>query len=638
VGGALVGVLVALGAAGLVASARQADMINESQRTTRAAEGYQEARFLALVQHAAHEEALAHPLDEQARRRHAHAAADFTGLLRGLHDTDESNASALDRILAQQARYVSLTRQFFDLTAAGDHDAAVELHETDLEPVEEGVLAAVAALAAVNRAATVEFTAQLERRTRAFQWGTQAALLLGLALFLVIGSFARAHYRTVARRAAHDELTGLANRASFRSRCAEVLRSVRQQGADPVVLLLDLDNFKQVNDTLGHHIGDELLVAVADRLATAARAGDTVARLGGDEFAILLPDGGRLASEQVAERIADVLRAPVCVDAVTLDVRASVGLAVMSADDDVAAWLRHADIAMYAAKKHQLGFAHYVPGEDDNTLSRLTLMHELRRALDGDEFVLHYQPKIDARTEQVTGVEALCRWQHPTRGLLHPDQFINAIELSNLSYPFTLMVIEKALAHTRSWYERGRPLPVAVNVSSRCLIDRRLPGAVAELLDRAGVSAAALCVEVTESSVMTDPDRALTVLTALRTLGVRTSIDDFGAGHSSMTHLKLLPVDELKIDRSFVMDMCADARNGMLVRAAIQLGHGFGLSVVAEGIEDDKTYAVLQDLGCDVAQGYHFARPLPPDALAQWLDSYGDPAVIPSHQDATAVR
>jgi EAL domain-containing protein (putative c-di-GMP-specific phosphodiesterase class I) len=274
------------------------------------------------------------------------------------------------------------------------------------------------------------------------------------------------------------------------------------------------------------------------------------------------------------------------------------------------------------AKEAQLSHVHYAAEQDANTLSRLTLLNDLRRAMEQDEFILHFQPKIDAQSDRVAGVEALCRWQHPERGLVFPDGFIEAIDSTNLSFPFTLHVIEKALAHTRSWLDRGHRLPVAVNVSSRCLMDRRLPDAVADLLQRAAVPADSLCLEVTESSLMTDPELAMAILARLRALGVRTSIDDFGAGYSSMTYLKYLPVDELKIDRSFVGDMCTDPRNSMLVQAAIDLGHTFGLEVVAEGIEDVQTYAALQRLGCDVAQGYYFARPLPADAFADWFDRH----------------
>jgi EAL domain-containing protein (putative c-di-GMP-specific phosphodiesterase class I) len=274
---------------------------------------------------------------------------------------------------------------------------------------------------------------------------------------------------------------------------------------------------------------------------------------------------------------------------------------------------------MYVAKRYRLGHAHYTEEQDDNTTTRLTLLSDLRRALDGDEFELHYQPKIALDTGQLIGVEALARWRHPTRGLLFPDAFIAATESSNLCYRFTVYVLEKALRHTRSWGDRGVRLPVAVNVSTRCLLDNRLPETVAALLHSCGVPAELLCLEITEGSIMANPEQALDILGRIRALGVKTSIDDFGTGYSSMAYLKLLPVDELKIDRSFVSNVATDPKNAMLVQSTIDLGHNLGLSVTAEGVEDAETLAVLRGLSCDVAQGYFFARPLTPEALGTWM-------------------
>ena len=260
-----------------------------------------------------------------------------------------------------------------------------------------------------------------------------------------------------------------------------------------------------------------------------------------------------------------------------------------------------------------------MPWTSWRTWTRLTLLSDLRRALDGDEFELHYQPKIALDTGQLIGVEALTRWRHPTRGLLYPDAFIAATESSNLCYPFTVHVLEKALRHTRAWADRGVRLPVAVNVSTRCLLDNRLPEAVAALLHSCGVPAELLCLEITEGSIMANPEQALDILGRIRALGVMTSIDDFGTGYSSMAYLKLLPVDELKIDRSFVSNIATDPTNAMLVQSTIDLGHNLGLSVTAEGVEDAETLAVLRALSCDVAQGYYFARPLTPEARGTWM-------------------
>lgn len=617
----LVGVLFALGAAAVAGSSRQGRVVEEASRSAHLTDGLEEARHLALVQHVAHQNALAGPTDDVARSAHARAATQFSAVLESLRGL-EGHDQALQGVVDAQSRYMHLTARFFDLVMAGQHDAALVLHETELEPLEENILAEVERLVAASRSANARAHQQLRADTTALRIGTPIALGAGLLLLALFGMIGRSYQRAVVRQASVDELTGLPNRRVFRRACEEAMRNARHNGATPVVLLLDLNNFKQVNDTLGHHVGDQLLVAVAQRLSTALRDHDTVARLGGDEFAVLLTDGGREGGDRIADRIAGVLREPVAVDGVSLAAEASMGIAVGVDSMDVGALLRQADTAMYVAKASQLSHVHYTAEQDVNTLSRLTLLNDLRRAIEADEFVLHFQPKIDTHSGRVSGVEALSRWQHPTRGLVYPDGFIDALDSTTFSYPFTLHVIKKALAHTRTWLDRGYRLPVAVNVSSRCLMDRRLPDSVAELLDRAGVPPDTLCLEVTETSLMTDPQLAMEILARLRALGVRTSIDDFGAGYSSMTYLKLLPVDELKIDRSFVGDMCSDPRNSMLVQAAIDLGHNFGLAVVAEGIEDMETYAALQQLGCDVGQGYYFARPMPADAFAEWFERH----------------
>jgi diguanylate cyclase (GGDEF)-like protein len=456
---------------------------------------------------------------------------------------------------------------------------------------------------------------------RLVQVGTPIALTVGVLLLALFGLIIRAHRRAVELQATHDSLTGLPNRTLFQRRCSKALSGAARTGRSPVVLLLDLDDFKQVNDTLGHHFGDQLLVSVAGRLAEAVRPGDTVARLGGDEFALLLADGGGDAGTHIADRIAALLERPFLLDGISLDVDTSIGIASGNPGEDVLTLIRHADTAMYVAKKYKLGHAHYTPEQDENSVAKLTLLSDVRRALDEDEFELHYQPKIAMNTGELIGVEALARWQHPTRGLVMPSDFIPATNAMSLCFRFTTRVIAMALEHSRSWLDRGVELPVAVNVSTRSLLDQRLPRAVETLLHTHLVPAHLLCLEITEDSIMADPDNALDVLTRIRQLGVKTSIDDFGTGYSSMSYLKRLPVDELKIDRSFVYDMATDRKNAMLVQSTIELGHNLGLSVTAEGVEDLATVEVLQNLSCDVAQGYYFAKPLTADVLASWIAS-----------------
>ena len=622
----LTAVLVGLSAAAVLSSLRQARVAGHAAAAADATDRYQQARYLGFVQHADHEAALGDPSNGDARLAHRGAAAEFVAVLDDLRRTDGDDAAALDRILVDQGRYLSLTDQFFALTAADRAQDAEDLHEVAIEPVEQRILFEVNRLAAKNRAASHAAQADLQRHTTALRIGTPAALTVGLLLFALFALITRSYRRTVETQAAYDALTGLPNRTLFQERCEQTLRDAHRNGAHPVVLLLDLNDFKQVNDTLGHHLGDQLLARVAGRLAETFRDGDIVARLGGDEFAILLPAGGPAAGELVADRVGALLRQPFVLDGVTLDVEASIGIAAAVPGDDVLTVVRHADTAMYVAKRYHLGYAHYAPEQDNNTVTRLSLLSDLRRALDADEFVLHYQPKIAMDTGDVIGVEALARWQHPTRGLVYPDEFIAAIDATNLRQQFALQVVRKALAHTRIWLDRGRRLPVAVNISTRCLLDPRFAEAIAAQLHAAAVPPDLLCLEITEDTIMADPELALDVLRRIRAQGVKTSIDDFGTGYSSMAYLKLLPVDELKIDRSFIRDMATDATNSMLVQSAIELGHNLGLHVVAEGIEDQATRTALQALGCDVAQGYFFSRPLPADSLATWLLVHPTPA------------
>ena len=404
--------------------------------------------------------------------------------------------------------------------------------------------------------------------------------------------------RSVTQLAMHDALTGLPNRLLFADRASQVLSALPRNNGRPVALMLDLDRFKEVNDTLGHQQGDLLLRQVAERLSSVVRPGDTVARFGGDEFAMLLTDGGDEAGSAAAKRIAHALEAPFKLGRVTVGVEASIGIAVAAAEDPtLEELLRQADIAMYKAKADRSGFAHYAACSDDGTPDRLTLIGELRQALDCEEFVLHYQPKIAVHSGKLVGVEALVRWQHPSRGLLAPGEFIALAEGSTLYQRLTTLVVDTALQFCRSCLDQGLRLPVAVNVSARSLFAPSFPAVISEGLAHAGVPADLLAIELTESTVMAYPDMALSILQTLRETGVRLSVDDYGIGHSSMAYLKNLPVDELKIDMSFIRGLVSDHDDAVIVKSAIDLGHNLGLSVVAEGVEDEDTLVALRTLG-----------------------------------------
>jgi diguanylate cyclase (GGDEF)-like protein/PAS domain S-box-containing protein len=422
------------------------------------------------------------------------------------------------------------------------------------------------------------------------------------------------------RQALHDGLTGLPNRHLLNERLHASLLSRAPEASGPALLLLDLDRFKEVNDTLGHQVGDALLKQIGQRLQGAVQADDLVARLGGDEFAVLLPDTDASGALQVADMLGRVLQAPFMLDDQTIAADASIGIAVAPEHgQDADSLLRCADVAMYQAKRSGIGAAVYCAAEDRHRPDRLALLGELRHAIEHDELRLHYQPKLDLRNGVVVGVEALVRWQHPQRGFLPPGDFIPLAEQTGLMTPLSRRVLEAALKQHQAWLRVGLDIPVAVNLSRRTLHDPQLPEMVAQLLARWEVPPGALILEITESSLMADPARAAENLTQLRALGVRISIDDFGTGYSSLASLKNLPVDELKIDQSFVQAMATDASSRAIVRAIIDLADALKLRVVAEGVEDRATWDVLVGLGCDVAQGYFLSRPIAAMELEAWI-------------------
>jgi diguanylate cyclase (GGDEF)-like protein/PAS domain S-box-containing protein len=425
-------------------------------------------------------------------------------------------------------------------------------------------------------------------------------------------------------QALHDALTGLPNRVMLNGRLERALRgSVREQ-AECALLLLDLDRFKEVNDTLGHQVGDNVLRHIGQRLQDGVRPTDLVARLGGDEFAVLLPDSDAARAAQVAETLVRVLQTPFMLDGQPIDVSASIGIAVAPEHGQAAdTLLRCADVAMYQAKRSGTGGALYSAAEDEHRPSRLTLLGELRLGIEQDELLVYYQPKLDLRDGTLVGVEALVRWEHPQRGFLLPSEFIPLAEQTGLIFPLSRWVLEAALKQQRAWRTGGLDVPIAVNLSRRTLHDPELPEMVAHLLARWDVAPESLVLEITESSLMADPLRARENLSQLRALGVRMSIDDFGTGYSSLASLQDLSVDELKIDQSFVQAMATDASARVIVRAIIDLADVLKLRVVAEGVEDRATWDVLAGLGCEVAQGFFLSPPLAAPDLERWAAEVG---------------
>jgi diguanylate cyclase len=423
-----------------------------------------------------------------------------------------------------------------------------------------------------------------------------------------------------AHAALHDDLTGLPNRTLFGDRLQQALLRVGREPGQPTVLLMDLDRFKEVNDTLGHAAGDSVLRDFATRLQLAVRKGDTMARLGGDEFAMIVTARDPEDVLDVIKRIQVAAEHPFNVRGLPIGLEVSIGVAQYPEHgDDPETLTRHADIAMYAAKCGRTGFAIFDAATSQVDTGKLTIVTELRSAIENDELVLHYQPKADLATGQVASVEALVRWQHPVRGLIPPDDFIPLAQQTTLVTPLTMWVLDEALRQCRAWEDDGLVLSVAVNLSPRNLSDTQLPAELAKLLKKWRLAPSRVELEITETAIVSDPFRAKAVLDRLGAMGVRLSIDDFGTGYSSLEYLKRLPVNEIKIDRSFVTRMLESEDDGIIVRSTIELARNLGLDVVAEGVEDEETWTRLKALNCDTAQGYLLSEPLPAAELTSHL-------------------
>ncbi|HUP49422.1 MAG TPA: EAL domain-containing protein [Thermoanaerobaculia bacterium] len=423
------------------------------------------------------------------------------------------------------------------------------------------------------------------------------------------------------QQAMHDSLTGLPNRVMLLDRFERDIDKARQRSSLVALLLMDLDRFKEVNDTFGHHFGDTVLKQVAFRLQNQAGMTETVSRLGGDEFAVLIPDAPDADSiAATARRILNSLEQPFVIEGQVLEVGASIGIALYPAHGtDSRTLLRRADVAMYAAKQAQSGYAFHREDYESRSPDDLSLVVEMRNALEHDEFELYYQPKLHLRSGLVTRVEVLVRWNHPQRGLLAPAAFIPIAERTGLIKPLTDWIFDHAIGQCRAWQDAGAPIHLAINVSAKSLQEQTLPSKLHALLEKWGVEPRFVKIEITESSIMADPAHALAITSLLQSLGIRLSMDDFGTGYSSLTHLRALPIDEIKVDKSFVFGMTTSEADAVIVRTMIDLGHNLGKQVCAEGVEDEETWRMLGTLGCDLAQGYWISRPLPAKTLMEWL-------------------
>ena len=437
-------------------------------------------------------------------------------------------------------------------------------------------------------------------------------------------------------RAHHDVLTGLPNRSSLSETLQEALDVAEHDRGTVAVMLLDVDDFKSINDTLGHEIGDIVIQRVARRLGQAVAAGrpDTVlARIGGDEFAVLV-HGSQAEAEQVAERLLAALDHPLEADSVALHICASIGIACFPQHGRTAPeLLRHADVALYCAKGSDAGFATYAEEDDEYSIDRLALAAQLRRGIERGELVVHYQPKVPLKGGVTLALEALARWNHPQLGCIGPDGFIPLAEQTGIIKPLTEKVLEASLEQCKRWREAGLSVTVSVNVSTRSLLDHDLPVVIGALLGRLDLHASALQLEITESRIVADLPRARAALQELRAMGVGIAIDDFGTGYSSLSQLQQLPVDEIKIDRSFVTRMETDRQDAVLVHSIIDLGRNLGLRVTAEGVETENVKQVLARLGCDYAQGYYLGRPV----VAEECERYLGPPTVPASGGATVI-
>jgi diguanylate cyclase (GGDEF)-like protein len=453
----------------------------------------------------------------------------------------------------------------------------------------------------------------------------RVSLILAGVTMLAAGARSEMAFRLLGRladlrrlTAATDELTGVANRRALIA--AGQARIALQVGRRQAVLVLDLDKFKEVNDSLGHHAGDQLLVLLSYRLGDHLRDGELLARLGSDEFAVLIDDAGRDEAVGVAERLQAALDAPFALQSIALHASVSIGIALYPDDGpDLNALLSKADLAMYKAKTSLSGHHVYSRDDDADDATRLQTVEELRTALAAGQFVVHYQPKIELRSGDVASVEALVRWQHPTRGLLPPIAFLPLVEEFGLMPALTQVVLELVLDQVVVWTAAGRPMTVAVNVSASSLVDDDLPEQVANMLADREIPPSRLQLVITEELLMADRNRARSILARLRDSGVQISVDDYGTGYSSLSYLLDLPIDELKLDRSFIFPMADDDRAAALVASTITLAHSLGLRMVAEGVETGVVFSELRRMGCDQAQGYFMSRPVSADDLGHWL-------------------
>jgi diguanylate cyclase len=625
--GGLALVMLMLAAFGIAAAMRTSHATTRVARSTALSDSYQAARFAVGEEESLERKYRLEPGPE-VRAKYDGAAQELETALRRIARIGTPGDRALSkRLLGVHRVYLRAIDRMFAAVDAHDVKRVLSIDADEVDPRFAAIEAQVSGAAGSHRDAAGHDLRSLRGTEQAVLTATPLVFAAGLLLLGFLSILLARVNRQLARQAResehdalHDALTGLPNRVLFSERLEHALAMGRRDPAPFSVLLLDLDRFKEINDTLGHSIGDMLLREIAPRLSSVLRPGDSLARLGGDEFAVLLPTANSEQALEVTERILAAIRAPFALSELAVTVDASVGIVTYPTNgDDAETLMQRADVAMYLAKRRGLGEAQYDPAEDPYIPERLLLIGDLRDAIGSGGLELHYQPKFATGGLRLVGVEALVRWNHPTRGQLPPSDFITLAEHANLIRPLTLEVLRLATAQWAAWRHEGFDVTIAVNLSVANLLDEQLTDDIADILAETQMPAGRLVLEITESTVMTDPQRTIAMLERLAAMGIELSIDDYGTGHSSLAYLRRLPVHELKIDRAFVQHLAVDDQDLQIVRSTIALGHSLGLRVVAEGIEDARSLALLEKDRCDLLQGFHLSRPVPADALLEQL-------------------
>ncbi len=606
---------------------RMRSVVENNNVKTRLANNLQTALHeRALSMHAASVQTDPFDKDAEIQRFHAFGATyvEARQHLQQLPLTREE-AALLERIRVLARESQPEVQAVVEMSTNGDQAAMFQqIHERAM-PRQRAIAAQVEQLIRIRQQRTdmamrdAEASHQQARNSMLLL--SLFALLMGGAVALFVHFKVAGQARALARQALYDPLTGLPNRVLLQDRIGCSIALSRRAQRSFALVLIDLDQFKRINDTLGHEVGDEVLREVGQRLRDTVRSDDTVARMSGDEFVLLLQGFGEEDVPGFAAKLFAALEAPFIRENQDIDISASIGFSIFPTHaEDPVTLLRYADIAMYAAKRSGKGYAVYAADQEQLQKTDLSLKGELRTAIQTDQLCLHYQPKANHLDNRITGLEALLRWNHPQRGLLLPDLFIPAAEETGLIKPLTHWVLKTALTQLARLHQLGYPLTMAVNLSALNLRDASLPENISDLLADSGVAASYLTLEITETAVMSRPDASLAILTRLAQMGITLTIDDFGTGYSSLSYLQRLPVSEVKIDKSFVMYMQQDDTCNTIVRSTIDLAHNLGLKVVAEGAESKQAWDALAALGCDYSQGYYLSRPLDSGKLIEWLE------------------